>query len=75
MLWQPGYAVLGARFSLSSSLCYWQLWAAGLLEFNVFRWYGVLRFTFPQERFCHRVHVRHCTLLPRNFWIFATSDQ
>ena len=47
----------------------------GLIEFNLFRWYGVLRFTSPQEHESHRVHVRRCTVLPRNFRIFATSDQ
>ena len=44
-------------------------------EFHLFRRCGVLRFTFPQEHESHRVHARRCTVLPRSFRIFATSDQ
>ena len=76
MLWQPGYAVLGTRFSVKQFLVLLAtLGGRSHLSSTSSVCAGSCGSTFLQEHESHRVHARRCTVLPRSFRIFATSDQ
>ena len=54
-------------------MCCWELWAASLIEFNLFRWCAILRFTFPQKYESHRDHQDAALSWPLHFQRMCSS--